>query len=109
MMTKKRRVLVLLAVFTLTFVLQGAAQADPWAKLQRGALNTTTGWMELGVQPYHEIKNSDQPVPSAFLGFGKGILAGLQRTGYGLSDALSFPLKPHDRPMLEPPTLFESK
>lgn len=109
MVTKKRTVLVLFAVLTVTFVLQGAAQADPLAKLQRGALNTTTGWMELGVQPYHEIKNGDQPVVGAFLGFGKGILAGLQRTGYGLSDALSFPLGPHDRPMLDPPTLFESK
>ena len=86
-----------------------ADEATPWTKLERGAVNTTTGWMELGVQPYHEIKEGNQPVADAFLGFGKGILAGLQRTGYGLSDALSFPLKPHDRPVMEPETVFSSE
>ncbi len=98
-----------------TFVLVGfcgSARADemgPWNKLERGAINTTTGWLELGAQPYHEINDGNQPVADAFLGFGKGILAGLQRTGYGLSDALSFPLEPHDRPVMEPATLFDSK
>ena len=86
-----------------------ADEASPWTKLERGAINTTTGWMELGNQPKLEIEHGDQPVADAFLGFGKGILAGLQRTGYGLSDALSFPLEPHDRPVMEPSTLFDSQ
>ena len=85
------------------------AEAGAMDKLQRGAVNTTTGWMELANQPMLELKHNDQPVLGAFLGFGKGILAGLQRTGYGLSDALSFPLAPHDRPVMEPETLFEGK
>ena len=98
---------VVLASGTCAFAVEG--ETGPWGKLERGAINTTTGWMELGVQPYQEIKGSDQPVVGAFVGFGKGILAGLQRTGYGLSDAVSFPLEPHDRPVMEPETLFESK
>ena len=105
----KKILLALTALLGLTVVFQGTAQADPWEKLQRGAVNTTTGWMELGNQPKLEIEHGDQPVADAFLGFGKGILAGLQRTGYGLSDALSFPLGPHDQPVMEPSTLFDSK
>lgn len=111
----KKRIGLLLLAITGIFLGSGSyafaveGEASPWTKLERGAINTTTGWMELGVQPYHEIKGSNQPVVSAFLGFGKGILAGLQRTGYGLSDALSFPLEPHDQPVMEPETLFESK
>lgn len=109
----KRVLFVAFVVFAMAFgAVCGFAVADepgPWAKLERGAINTTTGWMELGVQPYHEIRHSNQPVVGAFLGFGKGILAGLQRTGYGLSDSLSFPLEPHGRPVMEPETLFKSE
>ena len=109
----KMATVVFLAFTAFTLAgLCGAAMADepsPWTKLERGAVNTATGWMELGNQPRLEIEHGDQPVADAFLGFGKGILAGLQRTGYGLSDALSFPLEPHDRPAMEPSTLFDSQ
>jgi putative exosortase-associated protein (TIGR04073 family) len=105
-----RKVLNFAMVLLVTAMLCSPALADgPMDKLQRGAVNTTTGWLELGHQPMLEMQHSDQPVLGAFLGFGKGILAGLQRTGYGLSDALSFPLAPHDRPVMEPETLFEGK
>ena len=103
---------ITLALFVLAIIatcVPAFAEPDAWEKLERGAINTTTGWMELGNQPRLEIEHGDQPVADAFLGFGKGILAGLQRTGYGLSDALSFPLGPHDRPVMEPETLFEGK
>ena len=111
---KSIKAVLLLAAFTLVLgtassVFAAGEEATPWTKLERGAVNTTTGWMELGVQPYQEIKEGNQPVADAFLGFGKGILAGLQRTGYGLSDALSFPLEPHDRPVMQPETVFDSK
>ena len=99
------------AAFTLAGIC-GPAMADesgPWDKLERGAVNTTTGWMELANQPKLEIEHGDQPVADAFLGFGKGILKGLQRTGMGLADALSFPLGPYDHPIMKPETLFESK
>ena len=106
-----RKMLNVAMVLLIMAMLCAPAFADAGAmdKLQRGAINTTTGWMELVNQPMLEVKHSEQPLVGAFLGFGKGILAGLQRTGYGLSDALSFPLAPHDRPVMEPETLFESK
>ncbi len=106
-----RKILNLTMAFLVMAMLCAPAFAEAGAmdKLQRGAVNTATGWLELVHQPWMEVEHSDQPVAGAFLGFGKGILAGLQRTGYGLSDALSFPLAPHDRPVLEPETLFEGK
>ena len=105
-----RKMLNYAMVLLVTVMLCPPVFADgPMDKLERGAVNTTTGWLELGHQPMLEVQHSDQPVLGVFLGFGKGILAGLQRTGYGLSDALSFPLAPHDRPLLEPETLFKDK
>ena len=105
-----RRTFNLLMAFLVMFLLCVPAFAEgPMDKLERGAVNTTTGWLELGHQPMLEIERNDNPVLGAFLGFGKGILAGIQRTGYGLSDALSFPLEPHDRPLLEPETLLKDK
>lgn len=103
------RILNLAMAFLVMVMLCAPASAEVGAmdKLQRGAINTTTGWLELANQPVLEVKNSDQPLVGAFVGFGKGILAGLQRTGYGLADSLSFPLGPHDRPVMEPETLFE--
>lgn len=104
-----RNILNLAMVLLVTVLLSAPAFAEPGAmdKLRRGAVNTTTGWLELANQPILEVRSSDQPVVGAFVGFGKGILAGLQRTGYGLSDSLSFPLGPHDRPVMEPETLFQ--
>ena len=98
-----------MAFLVMSLLCVPAFAEGPMDKLERGAVNTTTGWLELVHQPMLEVQHSDQPVLGAFLGFGKGILAGIQRTGYGLSDALSFPLEPHDRPLLEPETLLKNK
>ena len=53
-----------------------------------------------------EGAKSDHPVSGCLLGFGKGLLMGLQRTGMGLSDALSFPVEPYDQPTMNPETVF---
>lgn len=82
-----------------------AEEATAWSKLQRGAVNTTTGWLELAVQPVQGAQ-SDSPFMGVVTGFGEGILLGLQRTGLGLADSLSFPIGPYDRPAMEPETLF---
>ena len=83
-------------------------EANPWTKLERGAINSSTGWLELAVQPV-EGAHTDSPFLGTVVGFGKGILLGLQRTGLGLADSLSFPMGPYDRPAMEPETLFSSK
>lgn len=82
-----------------------AEENTAWHKLERGAINTTTGWLELAVQPVKGA-HSEEPFLGTVAGFGKGILLGLQRTGVGLSDGLSFPVAPYDRPVMEPETLF---
>ena len=107
-MRKMLNVAMVLCVITMLCA-PAFAETGAMDKLQRGAVNTATGWLELANQPMLELKHNEQPLAGAFLGLGKGILAGLQRTGYGLSDALSFPLEPHDRPVMEPETLFEGK
>ena len=105
--------LVIATVGWMTLGMGGSAFAkgeenSPWTKLQRGAVNTTTGWLELAVQPV-EGAHTDSPFVGTVVGFGKGILLGLQRTGLGLADSLSFPMGPYDRPAMEPETLFSSK
>ena len=82
--------------------------ASPWDKLERGAINTVTGWMEPGVQAAKGAQG-DSPFLGTFQGFGEGLLLGLQRTGLGLADSLSFPVGPYDQPTMHPETLFSSK
>lgn len=105
----RRTLNLLMALLVMTMLCGPVFAEGPMDKLERGAVNATTGWLELAHQPMLEAKHHDNAVIGGFLGFGKGILAGIQRTGYGLSDALSFPLEPHDRPLLEPETLLKDK
>lgn len=100
---------LLMALLVMALLCAPAFAEGPMDKLERGAVNTTTGWVELGRQPMLEMSHSDNRFTGAFVGLGKGLLAAIQRTGYGLSDALSFPLEPHDRPVLEPETLLKGK
>lgn len=103
-----------IAVFTLLTLFIGApafayentlAPDSALTKFERGAINTTTGWMEVGVQPA-EGAQGPRPVSGVFFGVGKGVLKGLQRTGMGLVEVVTFPLPPYDRTTAEPETLF---
>ena len=75
------------------------------SKFERGSINATTGWMEVGVQT-SEGYQSAHPVTGTLFGFGKGIFKGLQRMGTGLVDIVTFPLPPYDSRPAEPETLF---
>ena len=75
------------------------------SKFERGVINTTTGWMEVGVQPSEGYKSA-HPVTGTLFGVGKGIFKGLQRMGTGLVDIVTFPLPPYDSSTAEPETLF---
>lgn len=108
MRTKGSWIFIAVLMAGVAFTCAGVAcaeEANAWTKLQRGAVNTTTGWLELAVQPV-EGARSDSPFMGVVTGFGEGILLGLQRTGLGLADSLSFPIGPYDRPAMEPETLF---
>ncbi len=108
-MGKRIYSIVLGGIFGLSLVWCGTALAlkegSPWTKLQRGAVNTTTGWLELFVQP---VKGAEKESPflGVMQGTGEGLLKGLQRTGLGLADSLSFPIGPYKEPVMEPETLF---
>ena len=105
-MNNGKRVLLGILIAILTLSVSTAAYAEgPVTKLQRGAINTTTGWLELFVQPAKGAQG-EEPFQGTLLGIGQGFLCGLQRTGVGLADALSFPVGPYDRPVMEPETLF---
>lgn len=83
----------------------GEGNACGLTKLGRGFVNLTTGWLELPVQTVRGA-TGDSPVAGTFYGFGEGILRGIQRTGLGLWDGLTFPLGPYDHPVMEPETVF---
>lgn len=82
-----------------------AGEPNAGTKLGRGFVNLTTGWLEL---PVRTVKGAtgDSPVVGTFYGFGEGILRGIQRTGLGLWDGLTFPLEPYNKPVMEPETVF---
>ena len=75
------------------------------SKFERGSINATTGWMEIGVQT-SEGYQSAHPVTGTLFGGFTGIFKGLQRMGTGLVDIITFPLPPYDRSPAEPETLF---
>ena len=54
--------------------------------LTRGAMNTALGWTELISEPVHEAKSGG----NVFMGIGKGIGKGVQRTVAGLGEVLTF-------------------
>ena len=94
----------------LIFSAIGAAQAyeeadTAMSKFERGTINATTGWMEVGVQT-SEGYQSAHPVTGTLFGVFTGIFKGLQRMGTGLVDIITFPLPPYDRSPAEPETLF---
>lgn len=100
-------VLVVTLAVVLGFSQQALAAQEntAWQKLERGVINTTTGWLELAVQPVKGA-HGEEPFLGTVAGFGRGLLLGLQRTGIGLADGLSFPVAPYNRPVMEPETLF---
>ena len=82
-----------------------AAAAEPPHKLSRGAINMTTGWAELPMQMAHESSDSNIYQGMTY-GFMDGLSTGLKRTMYGVWDFVTFPVPPHDHPVMEPETVF---
>ncbi len=105
-MNTKSALGVLFLALTTMVVLTGTAAADNdmGEKLERGAANILTGWVEL---PYQVITQaSDDPYRGVTYGFFDGISRGVQRTLYGTWDVVSFPFPPYDKPVMDPETLL---
>jgi len=106
----KSKFVVLGAAAALLFIgiLAVPAGADePGDKFTRGAINTTTGWVEL---PYQVVTQSkEDPYRGMTYGFMDGLSNGLKRTLYGVWDGLTFLIPPHDQPKMQPETLFSEK
>lgn len=87
----------LAAVFAAAVVIAATApvSADPLDKLARGAINTATGWIEIPKVMYEDCVNENILFGLTF-GLFHGAATGIYRTGAGLIDIVTFPLKPYD-------------
>ena len=104
-MRKNRILLSALLIVAVVGLLAPVASADDVGrKLLRGFLNTTTGWVELPYQVIHQ--SSDDAFRGMTYGFIDGLARGGQRTLYGVWDMVTFPIPPHDKPLMEPETMF---
>ena len=98
-------VLSLVLIFSLTST--GLAY-DKVDKLNRGAINTVTGWVEVPKTMYEDA--IEENVLSALLvGLGKGLYLGILRTAGGVYDIVTFPFDIPEGyvPILEPEFVFD--
>ncbi len=95
---------VALVLTALVFVPQAAGAEDASQKFTRGALNTTTGWVEFPQQVIHQ--SSENIYQGATYGALDGLSLGLKRTLYGAWDWATFAIPPYDKPKMEPETVF---
>lgn len=79
-----------------------------FTKLGRGAVNTTTGWLELPASIGRE-KREGTAVLWLVTGTAEGLIKGMTRTLVGIWDLLTFPIPPYDSALLDPETLITEK
>ena len=82
-----------------------------WAseKITRGVTNIATGWLEVPQKIDKNVKEKGA-LEGTIVGVAEGLIWGLYRTGAGLVDLVTSPLgmiKPDEKPVIDPPTLFE--
>ncbi len=94
-------VAVFVVAFSLSSVALAAEQPNALMKLERGAINVTTGWLEL---PVLTVRGAAEGSP--FLGGFYGFVRGIHRTGLGAWDGITFPFGPYGKPVMEPETVF---
>jgi len=87
------------SLFTATADAEDASQ-----KFARGAINTSTGWVDLPKEMANQVP--EDPYRGLTYGFVDGISHGLQRTLYGAWDVATFAIPPYNRPKMEPETPF---
>lgn len=100
-----------LGFLALALVLSAAAPAlavNPAAKLTRGIVNASTGWLEVPNQ-MAQRKDDGTVVMWTVHGLVHGLAIGLARTCYGFYDIITCPIGPYDAPMTDPDTLIAPK
>lgn len=102
----KKEILFILVLTIAAFGIPGSAFAEDGAakKFTRGALNTTTGWADLPMTMASEC--SEDMYQGMTYGFVNGLSNGVKRTLYGAWDWVTFPIPPHDKPVMDPETVF---
>ncbi len=102
----RKTVALLLVSFMTVSVFALAEDNNALTKLGRGLANAVTGVVEVPKQIYL-VSKEREPITGITYGTAKGICYGLLRTGAGVYDAVSFPIPPYDKPIMEPEYAFE--
>jgi putative exosortase-associated protein (TIGR04073 family) len=69
----------------------GPCSESPCAKLSRGVNNALTGWLEVPKQVVTGVFNCNvTPLDGMAVGLGRGVARGLERTGVGIYEAVTF-------------------
>jgi len=92
--------------------ISGDEEKVGWAsdKFARGITNILTGWVEIPKRIGEKSKSNG--AGGAASGFAEGITWMLLRTGAGIWDAVTFPgslIIPDEKPIIDPPTVFEKE
>ena len=90
-----KKVFAALMVGAFLIAVGAPASADPLEKAARGAINTTTGWLEIPKVMYEDSVN-ENPLFGCTFGFFHGCATAIYRTGAGLVDIATSPFKPYD-------------
>lgn len=80
---------------------------SPVNKLGRGAINTTTCWLEIPAKIY-DVSNKRDPVLGWTLGLAEGTLTTFVRAGTGLFDVVTFVIPPYNKPIMTPEYAFQN-
>ncbi len=105
---KKGLNVLLTLVLILSLTTTGLAQ-DKLTKLERGAINTVTGWVEVPKEMYDETIDTNV-LSGLTIGLGKGVCLGVLRTGAGIYDIVTFPFAIPEGyvPVVEPEFVFSA-
>ena len=102
--------IICVAVLIILTAASASYAQDMGKKLQRGAANFFTGWMEIP-NNVRDITAQENILSGIFIGIPKGCCMTIIRTGAGIYEILTFPFPIPDgyNPMLEPEFVFKGK
>lgn len=97
---------VLVLFSSMVFASTYAYDQTAATKFGRGVANATTGWIEIPKQIYLVSAERD-PITGLIYGTAKGVCYTILRTTAGIFDAVTFPIPPYDKFLIEPEFIFE--
>lgn len=102
-----KRLLAVVVALGVVLLLASPSYAETFLdKLGRGLANGATGWMEY---PKQIVETSKEHNLGMGLGYGqiRGVSKGLERTGAGVYDIVTFYLPPYDLVLVDPEFILE--